>query len=73
MTCHHCGHLASPHPDPVYAGIAPAMLNDGAGDRKPDSLGGQVQGVAVHGDRYAIDAVFPSSGNAGDISGEARG
>lgn len=72
MACRHCGHLACPHPDPVYAGIAPAVLNDRAGDRETDSSGRKVQGVAVHGDQYAIDAAFPSCGKADDISGEAR-
>lgn len=25
MTCHRCGHLTCPHPDPVYAGLTPSL------------------------------------------------
>lgn len=72
MTCQHCGHLACPHPDPVYAGIAPAVLNDRASNRETDGLRGHVQGVAVHDGRYATDPAAGSCGKADDISGEAR-
>lgn len=53
MTCASCGSITCPHPDPVYAGIAPAAINNRAGDRKPDGLRDKVQGVAVHDDAYA--------------------
>lgn len=48
MTCASCGSITCPHPDPVYAGIAPAALNDRLSDRETDGLGGQVQGTGVH-------------------------
>lgn len=57
---------------PQPLGATGSFVDDRASDGEADALGRQVQSVAVHGDRYAIDAVFRSSGKADNISGEAH-